>query len=97
MNYPEIPDSCLCRDVYIVRAVRVDEAGDQPLAALVACVWSDTCVNLAIFDGNGAPMPKPPTSVLLLQEGNPTPIGGNYCMWMPYQVGQAKKHESDPK
>jgi hypothetical protein len=30
----------------------------------------------------------------LIQEGNPIPTGGHYCTWMPYQIGQAKKHES---
>lgn len=64
--------------------------GDQPLAAIVAHVWSDTCVNLAIFDANGVPMANPPTSILLVQEGAEIPSGGFYCSWMPYQVGQAK-------
>lgn len=67
---------------------------DQPLAAMIVCVWSDTCVNLAVFDKSGNPMVNPPTSVLLIQEGNPVPSGGFYCTWMPYQKGQAQKTEA---
>lgn len=65
-----------------------------PYAAIVAHVWSDTCVNLGIFDSNGIPMSKPPTSVRLLQEGEDKPAAGDFCEWMPYQVGQAKRHEA---
>ncbi len=57
----------------------------QPLPAIIAHVWSDSCVNLAIFDSNGVPMSNPPTSVLLVQDGAERPIGCGFCEWMPYQ------------
>lgn len=61
-----------------------------PLAAIVSCVWSDTCVNLAVFDANGESFSR--TSILLHQEGNPKP-DMFYAEWMPYQTGQAAKTE----
>jgi hypothetical protein len=64
---------------------------NQPLAAIVAGVWSDTCVNLAVFDANGNAHSR--TSVLLVQDGEPIPGAGNWCEWMPYQKGQAAKTE----
>ena len=66
--------------------------GSGTLAAIVANVWSDTCVNLAVFDGNGNHHSR--TSVLLVQEGNPVPTGGMWCEWMPYQKGQAAKTDA---
>jgi hypothetical protein len=65
----------------------------QPWAAIVTGVWSDTCVNLAVFDANGNAHKD--TSVLLYQGEGPKP-DGSYCEWMPYQIGQAKKHEEKP-
>lgn len=60
----------------------------QPLAAIVCHVWSDTCVNLSIFDSNGNQHGL--TSVFLYQGDTDRP-SDDYCEWMPYQIGQAKK------
>lgn len=65
--------------------------GDQSLAAIVTAVWSDTCVNLHIFDANGNSHIR--TSVLLVQDDNPKPAGC-FCEWMPYQLAQAAKAEA---
>jgi hypothetical protein len=64
--------------------------GRKPLAAIVAHVFSDALVNLAVFDSNGQPHSR--TSVPLVQAGEDKPEHGYFCEWMPYQVGQAAKH-----
>ncbi len=65
---------------------------DQPHDATICAVWSDTCVNLAIRDANGAAYAM--TSVLLLQEGAARPAH-QFAEWMPYQISQAKKDTPD--
>lgn len=62
----------------------------QPLAAVIAAVWTDTCVNIAYFDANGVQWSK--QSVLLIH-GDAHPEQG-YAAWMPYQKGQAKAQEA---
>jgi hypothetical protein len=66
--------------------------GNDPHAAIITAVWGDACINLSVFDANGTPYAQ--TSVLLVQEGEPKPSWA-YAEWMPYQIGQAKKH-SEP-
>jgi len=74
-------------------------ANTPPLAAIIATVWSDRCVNLMVIEQNGVPMSHPPTSVTLVQDGELIPkrtdgTFSRYCCWMPYQVGQAAKAEA---
>jgi hypothetical protein len=59
----------------------------QPHAALVAHVFSDTLVNLAIFDSTGRPYNR--TSVRLLQDNDEPQPGESYCAWMPNRKSQA--------
>jgi hypothetical protein len=64
---------------------------NEPLAAIVTCVWSDTCVNLTVFGADGVPHGR--TSVPLIQDDAPVPPNGYCCEWTPYQKGQAKATE----
>jgi hypothetical protein len=52
-------------------------------------VWSDTCVNLAVFDSNG--MPYSATSVELSQQEKAGADEVGYATWMPYQKERAVK------
>lgn len=64
----------------------------QPYPALICYVHSDMLINVGGFDHNGRPFAD--TSVLLVQgDGYGNPAGGSWAGWMPYQIGQAKKHE----
>lgn len=62
-----------------------------PHAALITHVWSDVCVNLAVFDAEGKPYAR--TSVPLAQADGAPPVG-SFAEWMPYQLGQAAKTEA---
>ena len=68
------------------------EPNDQLFPALVTYVWNDRMINLVAFTANGTPFGV--TSVTLVQEGDASPIE-RFARWMPYQVGQAKKHEAE--
>lgn len=64
-----------------------------PFAAIIAYVWSDRCVNLMVATPQGTPLGF--TSVTLVQEGDARHDDyGRFCQWMPFQLGQAKKHET---
>lgn len=64
---------------------------DQPLAALITYVHSDTMINLVVFDPNGNARGR--TSVWLW-DGECEKRAGSYAEWMPYQKGQAAKTEA---
>lgn len=61
-----------------------------PWDAHVARVWNDRLINVGGFDPNGDPYKG--TSVILIQEGDTTPVQGtiSYAGWMEYQIGQAR-------
>lgn len=60
-------------------------------AAVVASVIGDRMINICAFDANGSPHPM--QSVYLQQEGEDKPAG-DWCAWMPYQIGQARTMEA---
>ena len=74
-----------------VHLSHIARVGDQPFAATVAAVWSDTCVNIGFLDANGHHHNA--TSVPLIQDDMPRP-DSHFCEWMPYQKGQAAKTEA---
>ena len=59
----------------------------QPMAATVAFVRNDRCVNLSVVDHHGRQFSA--IGVLLLQGDESFKPVTPYCEWMPYQVGQA--------
>lgn len=70
-------------------------AEGEPLAAIIARVVDAEAgaVHLAVFDGAGVSRSEP--YVKLVQEGEKVPADGRYAAWMPYQIGQAKKHANE--
>lgn len=62
-------------------------------AAIIAYVESDTCVNLAVFNGDGCAYDM--TSVQLVAPGAAKPEFGAYAEWMPHQVQPASQAKPD--
>jgi len=68
-----------------------DDDGAQRWPAIVTNVWSDTCINVTVFDPNGTSVGGR-CSVTLAQDYEEAQEG--WCEWMPYQKGQAAKTEA---
>ena len=65
----------------------------QPCAAIIAQVRTNTLINIAYFDENGHAHNN--TSVRLVQDEQITQeMQSPFCTWMPYQVGQQAKTEA---
>ncbi len=64
---------------------QADFAPTQVCAALIAFVHSDTLVNLAVFDANGALQQRTHVPLIHDEENEQLPEDGNYATWMPYQ------------
>lgn len=62
---------------------RFDEA--QPLPGLVVHVWSDTRVNLTVFDALGMAVC---IATDILQDGQERPPNGGFAEWIPINVRQ---------
>ena len=82
------------RIVYYTPASDDPNYAHAPLAAIIAQVFTSTCVNLAIFDAHGRPYEQPPTSIRLVQPFEEAPEDGPFCEWMPYQVKKPTGSES---
>lgn len=67
-----------------LKKVGMVKHGDQPFDAHVVYVWSDTSVNLKVFDHDGNGFTR--TSVPINVDG-----ASPHAEWMPYQQGQAAK------
>lgn len=67
---------------------------EQPYAAQVAYVHSDSLINIGVLSAAGQSFGR--TSVPLIQEGEKIPEAGDYCTWMPYQIQAAKVPLAEP-
>ena len=63
---------------------------EQPFAATISYVHSDSMVNLSVIDANGNQFAA--TSITLVQDDANHALP--FCQWMPYQKGQAAKTEA---
>lgn len=57
--------------------------GRDGLAAQIAHVWTDTCINIGYLDSNGH---HHNATAVFLWNGEGTPPDSSYAEWMPYQL-----------
>jgi hypothetical protein len=81
------------RIVWFFPAIAERDPNGQPLAAIVAKVLSERSVNLTVSHGDGTTYAA--QGVQLLQDDDAAPETG-HATWMPYQKGQAAKHDAAP-
>lgn len=74
---------------YVPSGMDMDHPDHQPYRADICYVNADGTINIAFNEHDGSPGQA--QNVTLVQEGDTHPDTG-FCMWMPYQQGQAKKH-----
>lgn len=63
---------------------------DAPCTALVVYVWSDTCINLTVFDHDGCPWARRSVQINGPSSGEAGAVKPR-AEWMAYQQGQAHK------
>ena len=74
---------------YVGQIVHFHPAHGVTHAAIIAYVESDTCVNLAVFNGNGCSYDM--TSVQLVEPGVPKPEFGAFAERIQIQVQPASQ------
>lgn len=80
---------------HILGARLVNLSPEQPMDATVVYVHGERLVNLLVLDHSGVPFAVP--NVPLRQPSDDTAPEAAHCVWMPYQVGQAKAAEPRPR
>lgn len=65
---------------------------ELPYAALVVGVKDLNTINIVAFSHEGLPLAR--RDAYLVQDDEPVEAG--MCVWMPYQKGQAAKHDAQP-
>ena len=66
---------------------------NPPFAAQIAYVLDDETVNLMVVNPDGTTRPE--IAVRLVQEDGFEPDEDCYCVWMPFQKGQAARLEAE--